>query len=35
MIMAESAVQETAGGQAGQSRMLTAQREINVFLSKP
>lgn len=35
MIMAESAVQETADGQAGQSRMLTAQREINVFLSKP
>ena len=35
MIMAESAVQESAdGGTAGQSRMLTAQREINIFLNK-
>ena len=34
MIMAESAVQETADGQNGQSRMLSAQREINIFLNK-
>ena len=35
MIMAESAVQETMDGtQTGQSRMLTTQREINIFLNK-
>lgn len=34
MIMAESAVQETDNGQTGQSRMFTAQREINIFLNK-
>ena len=35
MIMAERAVQEAVdGSQTGQSRMLTVQREINIFLNK-
>ena len=34
MIMAESAAAEAASGQNQQSRMLTAQREINVFLNQ-
>lgn len=34
MSMAESAVAEADSGQNQQSRMLAAQREINVFLSQ-
>ncbi len=34
MIMAESAVAESGSSQNQQSRMLTAQREINIFLNQ-
>ena len=34
MIMVESAIQEAAGNQLGQSGMLIAQSEINIFLNK-
>ena len=34
MIMAESAIQEAASNQLGQSGMLIAQSEINIFLNK-
>ena len=34
MIMAESAIQEAASNQLGQSGMLIAQNEINIFLNK-
>ena len=34
MIMAESAAAEDGNGQNQQSRMLTAQREINIFLNQ-
>ena len=34
MIMVESAIQESANNQLGQSRMLIAQSDINIFLNK-
>ena len=34
MIMVESAIQEAEGNQLGQSGMLIAQSEINIFLNK-
>ena len=34
MIMVESAIQESAGSQLGQSAMLIAESEINIFLNK-
>ena len=34
MIMVESAIQEAAANQLGQSRMLIAQNDINIFLNK-
>jgi hypothetical protein len=34
IIMAESAIQEAASNQLGQSGMLIAQSEINIFLNK-
>ena len=34
MIMVESAIQEAANNQLGQSRMLIAQSDINIFLNK-
>ena len=34
MIMVESAIQESAGNQLGQSGMLIAESEINIFLNK-
>ena len=34
MIMAESAIQEAASNQLGQSKMLIAQSDINIFLNK-
>ena len=35
MIMVESAIQEAANNQLGQSGMLLAESEINIFLNKP
>ena len=34
MNMVESAIQEAANNQLGQSRMLIAQSDINIFLNK-